>query len=610
MRQVMRNNNESKMSIRPFALLWPFIRCAPLRITFLTLIPFISEGLFLVAGLLQQAFFNQLEASTVSRESHRTIVFWAVITILVANLVVRIMDFVLKYLSYMSIIKLRFSLSSLLQYNLLKQILQHRAGRAAIGSVGGVINTFDEDVNLVIGFFSLLGDIISPIVFGIATFVILLRVNLLITLVVVLPLACSSVIIEKMRVRVGTTRAASREASSTVTGNIGEIFASVQSIKVAMAENNIIKYFNMISDRRRLFEVRDSVLSSVIQALSNGLIDLGIGIVLLATALSIQQGNAFRTGDLVLFIAYLSPIITVIAALGYTRANYLQVAVSLERLAQLQQGVPIAQLLERKPLELGSSKAPRPLPEPTATTPLDCLETLEVNDLTYHYPGTEYGIQHINLRLTRGSLTVISGQVGAGKSTCLRVLLGLLPKEGGEIRWNGRLVENPATFFVPPRCAYTAQTPHLFSDTLKDNILLGLPEADVNLPQAVYMAVLEHDITEQEQGLDTRIGARGVKLSGGQVQRAAAARMLVRRAELLVFDELSSALDVETEKTLWKRLLESDKQRTYLVISHSKAILQQADQIIVLKEGHVEAAGDLRTLLATNEQLRCLWQSG
>jgi len=609
MKQLARIKKESKMSIKPLALLWPFIHCAPLRITFLVLIPFISGGMFLVAGLLQRAFFNQLDAATISRESHRTVVFWAVITILVANLAIRIITFVLNYLIYMNIIKIRFSLSSLLQHNLLEQVLQHRAGRATIGSAGEVINTFDEDANLVISFFSLLGDIISVMVIGTATFVILSCVNFPMTLLVVLPLACISVVVEKMRKHISTTRATSREASSTVAGNIGEIFESIQSIKVTRSEKRIIKHFDALSDHRRLFEVRDRVLSSIVQALSNGLIDLGIGIVLLTATLSMQQGHAFRTGDLVLFTTYLAPIITMVATISYTRAKYLQATVSLERLAQLQQGVPITQLLERKPLHLDTKKVPLLLPEPVVKTPQDYLETLEINNLTYHYPGTERGIKHMKLRLTRGSLTVITGQIGAGKSTCLRVLLGLLPKESGEIRWNGQLVEDPATFFVPPRCAYTAQIPHLFSDTLKDNILLGLPETDVNLPQAVHMAVLERDIMEQEQGLDTQIGTRGVKLSGGQVQRTAAARMLVREAELLVFDELSSALDLETEKTLWKRLLESDKQRTYLVVSHSQAILQRADQIIVMKEGHIEAVGDLRTVLATNEQMRFLWQS-
>ena len=131
---------------------------------------------------------------------------------------------------------------------------------------------------------------------------------------------------------------------------------------------------------------------------------------------------------------------------------------------------------------------------------------------------------------------------------------GLLPRDAGEITWNGQVVADPASFFVPPRSAYTAQVPHLFSETVKDNILMGLPVDEAGLQKAIRAAVLERDVQEWPQGLETLIGPRGTKLSGGQAQRTAAARMFVRRPQLLIFDDLSSALDVETEQELYERM--------------------------------------------------------
>ena len=182
--------------------------------------------------------------------------------------------------------------------------------------------------------------------------------------------------------------------------------------------------------------------------------------------------------------------------------------------------------------------------------------SLAVTGLTYRYPETGRGIDGISLHLPRGSFTVITGRIGSGKTTLLEALLGLLPKDAGEVYWNGGLVEDTREFLVPPRCAYTPQVPRLFSDTLRDNILMGLPLEQVDLEAAVRRAVMEEDVTQLSNGLDTIVGPRGVRLSGGQVQRAAAARMFVRDPELLIFDDLSSALDVETEHSLWERVFE------------------------------------------------------
>ncbi|MFP5489534.1 MAG: ATP-binding cassette domain-containing protein, partial [Acidimicrobiia bacterium] len=444
-----------------------------------------------------------------------------------------------------------------------------------VGSAGEAVTLFRDDAEDVANFVDGLVDVSAGLVFTVLAGIVLGATDLAAALVLAVPLVLVGIVIRALDGRIKQYRMLDREATAAVTGLVGDVMAASTTIKVNDATDDVITRLRRLVDRRRTTAVRDRVLEESIEAFSNGSAEVGLGLVLLVGAGAIASGQ-FGVGELALFTAYLGWLTFLPRMVGRALARRKQAGVAFERMRVLVADQDVSNTVTRRSLPIDRHDVRvRPAPSRPERVP---LERLDVVGLTAEYPAGG-GIRDATFSIERGEFVVVTGPVGAGKSTLLRAILGLAwqAEVSGSVRWNGVEIVDRAAFLVPPNAAFLPQVPQLVSDTLAENIAFG-EVAPGDLDRALHLAELDRDLAEMPDGVDTLIGPRGLRLSGGQRQRLAGARAVVHRPELVVLDDLSSALDVETERRVWENLRAAGA--TVLAVSHRAVAFEGADQVL------------------------------
>ncbi|WP_339838717.1 ABC transporter ATP-binding protein [Paenibacillus sp. FSL R7-0272] len=552
------------------------------------------HSLPLAMGLGMQWFFDRTSTG-------RADYMWLAVPLIVIALfrLTRVGTF---FVAFHAWVTYMYHIQAILRTNMLAGIMRW-PGRNLPASPGEAMSRFRDDVDEVVEYIESWVDFWGRLVFAVVSIAIMANINWKITLVAVLPLLVVTLLNNLSGNRARKYAQVNREATGRITSFIAETFGAVQALKLGQAEEHVSTRFNRLNEERRQAALRDNLFKQWMKSLNQHVLSICTGLILLMCAAEMKAGH-FTVGDFALFTSYLVNIGFSISLFGYMVFQHKRLKVSYDRMRTLFRPGEEDRIMEKREIYL-NEEPPEPVNE--ARNPKEKLRELEVNGLSYRYEQSSNGIQDINFKLKQGQFLVITGRIGSGKSTLVRTLLGLLPKQQGEILWNGEHVD-PATFLMPPRAAYTPQVPRLFSDTLRENIVQGKQgNVDQALEKAIRLAVLDKDIKQLDEGLETPVGPRGVMLSGGQIQRSATARMLMTEADLFIFDDLSSALDVETEQLVWDGLFK-ERDVTCIAVSHRKAALTKADHIIVMKDGRIEAEGNLADLLESNEEMQLLWQ--
>ncbi|MCM1989010.1 ABC transporter ATP-binding protein [Oceanirhabdus seepicola] len=486
----------------------------------------------------------------------------------------------------------RFDYENLLRNNIMKIVYKNKNIKSIAGKSEKVFEIVDDDVPVCAFPADLLSEVLGYLVYSLIAISSLLIINWRVTIYIFIPLSIGILIIRTASKKIKENRKVNREIHEKVSETISDTSNLVQTIKISGAHNNVLKNYEKLNRKRLDAVLKDTLFESIIQAVTGGTVYIGTAIMMLVVAKSMMQGE-FPIGDFSMFVCYLGTLASCVDRITELVAETKQAEVSYERIMdlvgtqnenELTVHHDLRAFRDMEKFEYGCMKR----------TP---MEEFDVKNLTYCHDNRN-GIHDISFNLKRGEIVVLAGGIGSGKSTVLNVLMGVVPKDSGQVFWNGTEIQHQKEFFIPPNVAYTPQIARMFSEPIRENLLLGKHTCEGEINHALYHAVFEGDVAEMESGLDTQAGSRGSRLSGGQKQRLALARMFIHDAELYVMDDSSSAIDIETEKEFWNRFEKNiDKKKFACIIaSNKKYVLQRADKIIFLKNGHVIDCGKAEEL--------------
>jgi len=239
--------------------------------------------------------------------------------------------------------------------------------------------------------------------------------------------------------------------------------------------------------------------------------------------------------------------------------------------------------------------------------PITYQDGIVLKDVSFSYEGRKEVLHHVNIKIEKSKTTALVGLSGCGKSTIASMLMKFIYPASGAVYLNGIDYACMNREEIGKHIVMVPQTVNLFSDTIRNNLLLANPSAtDEKLWQVLEEVSLDKHIRRMKDGLDTMVSESGSNLSGGQKQMMGIARALLTDAEYIIFDEATSAVDPESEKIIWQCIEKLSKKRTLIIISHRLSAIRNADQIIVLQSGVVEEVGNHEQLMKNHGLYRTL----
>ncbi len=407
----------------------------------------------------------------------------------------------------------------------------------------------------------------------------MVSVNLELTLYSLLPLPILSLSIYYVNNLINARSEKIQQSLSQLSTFVQEAFSGIRVLKAFVREQDSASEFDKASEEYKYQSIELTRVNALFFPLIMALVGISTIITVYIGGMMVIQGE-IGYGVIAEFILYVNMLTWPVASLGWVTSIVQRAEVSQRR---------INELLDQK----------------TDLSSVENIESslagaLEVNQLSFVYPDSGVqALRDISFSIAAGQTLGIIGTTGSGKSTLANLLMRMYDASAGEIRVDGRPIQNYSLASLRSQIGVVPQDVFLFSDTIANNIAFGLDQPNLDrITQAAKDADVYQNILEFPKGFETLLGERGITLSGGQKQRVSIARAIVKEPKILILDDCLSAVDTKTENAILNSLQKIMRNRTSIIISHRVSSAKLADQIIVLDEGRIVERGDHGSLMA------------
>lgn len=411
----------------------------------------------------------------------------------------------------------------------------------------------------------------------------MLRKDTYLTMLTLLPLPILTITIYFVNLKINKQSKMVQSRLSDLTTNAQESYSGIRVIKSFVQESAMLNFFKENSETYRKNAVGLAKVNAVFQPAMMFIIGL-------STLFTVYVGSKMALADtskiglIVEFVIYINLLTFPVSSIGFIAGMVQRAIASQSRLNEF---------LKEKP---------------SIVSPAQPLPTEVAGDIVFDHVSLTYantGIHALNdfdLHIKKGDKVMILGKTGSGKSTVAQLLLRFYDPTEGRVMMDGADLKLLDLQKVRDQISYTPQDVFLFSDTIANNIRFGL-DREVSLEEvkkAAQFAFVDQEIEKLPEGYDTLVGERGVTLSGGQKQRISIARALIKNPQVAVFDDILSAVDNKTEHAILSNLDKYMRDKTAILITHRIFATIHFDQIIVMKDGHIEESGTHEQLMQRN----------